>query len=420
MFGIVDCNNFYASCERVFNPKLENKAVVILSNNDGCIIARSNEAKALGIPMGAPVFKFTEVLIANKVHVFSSNYSLYGDMSERVMTTIASFVKDIEIYSIDECFLDFTGYQYLKLPEFARELKTNVKKHTGIPISIGIAPTKTLAKVANRASKKSSELNGVCILDSTIKIENILKTFPIEDVWGIGKKYATLLKNNKINTAYELTQANNSWIKKNLKTVGLRTVEELRGIKCNDLELETDDKKAVCTSRSFGKSITDFTTVAEALANYASICAEKIRRQNSVANCVTVFVKTNRYRVSDSQYYKVKSMELNVATNNTPKIIEHSHELLKSIWKQGYNYSKCGIILSNLISENNVQQSLFDNVDTISNKVTMNLLDLINKRYGKNTLRLATQGYKQEWKAKQNNLSKKYTTDWKEILKINI
>ncbi|MBC7411528.1 MAG: Y-family DNA polymerase [Bacteroidia bacterium] len=420
MFGIVDCNNFYASCERVFNPKLENKPVVILSNNDGCIIARSNEAKALGIPMGAPVFKFNDILIANKVNVFSSNYALYGDMSERVMTTIASFVGDIEIYSIDECFLDFTGYQYLKLPAFASELKTNVKKHTGIPISIGIAPTKTLAKVANRASKKSSELNGVCILDNTTKIENILKTFPIEDVWGIGRKYAIFLKSNNINTAYELTQANNYWIKQHLKTVGLRTVQELRGIPCNDLELEPNDKKTVCTARSFGKSLTNFVTVAEALANYASVCTEKIRKQKSATNCVTVFLKTNRYRASEPQYYQIKSMELNVATNNTPKIIECSHELLKNIWKQGYNYSKCGIILSNLIPENNVQQSLFDNGDTVSNKITMNLLDIINKRHGKNTLKLATQGFKQEWKAKQDNLSKKYTTDWKEILKINI
>ena len=420
MFGIIDCNNFYASCERVFNPKLENKAVVILSNNDGCIIARSNEAKALGIPMGAPVFKFAEALIANKVHVFSSNYALYGDMSERVMTTIASFVKDIEIYSIDECFVDFTGYQYLKLPEFARELKTNVKKHTGIPISIGIAPTKTLAKVANRVSKKSLELNGVCILDNTIKIENILKTFPVEDVWGIGKKYANLLKNNKINTAYELTQANNNWIKQHLKTVGLRTVEELRGIKCNDLELESVDKKGVCTSRSFGKPLTDIATVAEALANYASVCSEKIRNQKSAANSITVFLHTNRFKTSDQHYFKIKSIELTQATNNTPKIIEQAQELLKTIWKQGYNYSKCGIILSNLVCENNVQQSLFDVGDTENDKIKMNLLDTINKRCGKNTLRFASQGYKHEWKAKQNNLSKKYTTDWKEILKINI
>jgi DNA polymerase V len=420
MFGIVDCNNFYASCERVFNPKLENKPVVVLSNNDGCVIARSNEAKALGIPMGAPAFKMEEFLKSNQVFVFSSNYALYGDMSERVMTTIASFVKDIGIYSIDECFLDFTGYKYLNLPKVARSLKNDVKQYTGIPISIGIAPTKTLAKVANKASKKSKELNGVYILDNSQKITDALKVFPVEDIWGIGRQYAKFLKKYNINTAYELSQANDTWIRNNLKIVGLRTVEELRGIPCNDLELVVPNKKAVCTARSFGKLTNNYDLVSEALANYSSVCTAKLRKQKSAANIVTVFLETNPFKVNEPQYYKTKSMELPVATNYTPKIIEYSQQLLKSIWKSGYNYKKCGVVLSGLVQEDTVQQSLFEKGDTEENKKIMSVLDLFNNRYGKDTLRSAAQGYKREWKLRQEKLSPKYTTDWNDLLKIKL
>lgn len=420
MFGIVDCNNFYASCERVFNPKLENKPVVVLSNNDGCVIARSNEAKALGIPMGAPAFKMEEFLKTNQVYVFSSNYALYGDMSERVMTTIASFVKDIEIYSIDECFLDFSGYKYLNLPMVARNLKNDVKQYTGIPISIGIAPTKTLAKVANKASKKSKELNGVYILDTQQKIIDALKVFPVEDIWGIGRQYAKFLKKYNINTAYELSQANDSWIRNNLKIVGLRTVEELRGIPCNDLELVAPDKKAVCTARSFGKLTNNYDLVSEALANYASVCTAKLRRQKSATNIVTVFLETNPFKANEPQYYKTKSMELPVATNYTPKIIEYSQQLLKSIWKDGYNYKKCGVVLTGLVQDDSVQQSLFEKGDTVENKKIMSVLDALNSRYGRDTLRSAAQGYKREWKLRQEKLSPKYTTDWNDLLKIKL
>jgi DNA polymerase V len=420
MYGIIDCNNFYASCERVFDPKLEKKPVVILSNNDGCVIARSNEAKALGIPMGAPAFQIKQLVKEHNVKVLSSNYALYGDMSQRVMNSIKELAPHVEIYSIDECFIDFSGFKYFNLNEIAHSIKKTVTQNTGIPISIGIAPTKTLAKVANRISKKNKLCNGIFIMDTQESIHNALNNFLVGDIWGIGKQYAKFLIANNITTAQQLCNTNDNWIKHNLKIVGLKTVQELRGKPCLTLELETSDKKSICTARSFGIPTSKLSVVQEALCNFTSVCAIKLRKQNSCANIITVFIQTNRFKINDLQYNNSATIEIPVASNYTPKLMEYAFLLLSKLWKPGYNYKKCGVILSGLSAQNTIQHNLFEEENSLKNKKTMQIMDALNIKYGRNTLKFASLGNKCEWKLKQENLSPKYTTDWNELLKINL
>lgn len=410
MYGIIDCNNFYASCERVFNPSLRNQPVVVLSNNDGCVIARSNEAKALGIQMGTPAFMVQDLL--KQVHVFSSNYSLYGDMSARVMNIIADMVMEIEIYSIDEAFVKLDGYSNVE--SMAHEIRTTIKRATGIPVSIGIAPSKTLAKMANKMAKKS---NGVFWIED---LDFVLKSTAVEDIWGVGRQYAKFLMLNNIKTAYDLTQMPDSWIKKNLTIVGFRMVEELRGKSCIGLESVRPAKKGICNSRSFGTSVKVESILKEAVSNFAGRVAFKLRKDNTCASILTVFIHTNRFRLNDLQYANSKSIRLPVATSDSTELIKAALGGLSLIYKKEYEYKKAGVIVTGILPANQIQSDLFDVVNRKRNQKAMKVLDFLNQRYGYNTVKLASQGFAKKWKMKREMLSPSFTTNWKDLLTVDI
>lgn len=418
MYGLIDCNNFYASCERVFNPKLEGKPIVVLSNNDGCVIARSNEAKAIGIPMGEPAFKIEHYLKNHDVIVYSSNYALYGDMSRRVMRTIQHFVKDVEIYSIDEAFVSLHGFR--NLPDFVTDLRKTVKQWTGIPISIGVAPTKTLSKVANKMAKKSKLTPGICVLQNQDEINDILSKFEIEDIWGVGRRYSKFLRRYNIKTALELTQCADRWIKKYMTINGLRMVEELRGIPCTDLELFTPSKKAICNARSFGELTSDYRIVKEALSNYVSAIGTKLRKQDSLAKALNVFIHTNPFREQDKQYYNNYVIELPIPTNFTNEMIEYAVKALDKIFVPKLNYKKVGVIALDLIPASQGQTGMFDKLDRDKLRLVMKTIDSVNEEYGRDTLKVAAQGTARKWKIRQEKLSPRYTTRWSDLLTIDI
>ncbi len=423
MFALVDCNNFYISCERIFSPTLKNRPAVVLSNNDGCIVARSNEAKVLGIKMGVPAFKIENVLRDNNVAVFSSNYALYGDISDRVMSILTEHAPNIEIYSIDEAFLDVANIPLDRLVIFARGLQTKIKRWTGIPVSIGIAPTKTLAKVANKLSKKNSKSEGLFIISEEKKIEEVLSTFPVEDIWGIGRQYSRSLRSYGITTALELRNMQDEWIRKIYTVVGLRIAEELRGTSCMMLEPIRSSKKEICTSCSFGKTTTDISLIREAVSTYTSRCAEKLRRQKTVANLITVFIETNPFKPELPQYNKSRTIHITTATNNTIELLRHALFGLESIFREGYNYKKAGIIVSGLTSENFIQNNLFDEVGKISRdkfNIAAQTLDRLNKIMGRDVVRYAAQGVDRVWRLRQERLTQCYTTQWNDLLTINI
>lgn len=414
MFGLMDCNNFYASCERVFNPDLNGRPVVVLSNNDGCVIARSNEAKALGIKMGAPAYQLKELVSTNNVAVFSSNYTLYGDMSARVMTILAEQVPEIEVYSIDEAFVDLSGIECLQ--KLGTSIVTKITKGTGIPVSFGIAPTKTLAKMANKFAKKYPAYQRVCIIDTEDKRIKALKLFEIGDVWGIGRRLAPKLVKQGVVTAYDFTQLSGSWVRKNMSVVGERTWKELRGESCIDMEEATPAKKQICTSRSFGKMITDFDTLSEAVSTHASTCASKLRKDNTYAASLMVFIHTNNFREDLPQYWKNILVKLPVPTADTAEIAKYALVGLKSIFIEGYQYKKAGVIITEITE--GAQLSLFDNIDRKKRDRLMEAIDEINGEHS-NKVKLAVQGSGREWRLKREFLSKHYTTDINEIMTIN-
>ena len=388
MFALIDCNNFYVSCERVFNPNLNKKPVVVLSNNDGCAISRSNEAKALGIPMGAPAFKYEELFKKNNVKVFSSNFPLYGDMSSRVMSILSKFTPNIEIYSIDEAFLKFEGFENYDLESYCQEIKDMVLKWTGIPISIGIAPTKALAKVANRIAKKFPErTNGVYLIDSSNKKENALKWLKIEDVWGIGFKHGKRLRNIKINTAYDFTNLEDNWVRKNMSVVGVRLKKELEGKSVLDLEEVRSPKKAIATTRSFEGTITDYEKIKERISTFAICCAEKLRSQNSNCNSIYVFVRSNKFQKNKPQYRNGILMTIPFSTNSNMIISKYAVEGLRKIFRKGINYKKAGTIVMGLDSSKNHQLNLFEN-ENPKHKYLMKTIDFIQKKKGKVKLNL--------------------------------
>jgi DNA polymerase V len=416
LFALVDCNNFYASCERVFDPKLEGKPIVVLSNNDGCIIARSNEAKALGIKMGEPAFQVKDVIAQHNVHVFSSNYTLYGDMSARVMQTLAQFTPNLEVYSIDEAFLDLGNFYGRDLNVYAREMRDTVRAWTGIPVSVGVAPTKTLAKLANRLSKKSKKADGVLVLTDERHIQEALRRTEIGDVWGIGRRYARKLAGFGIHTALDLRNVSDAFAKKHLTVVGLRTVRELRGEPCQDLELAAPNKQHICTSRSFGSPVTTLSQLREATANYASRCAAKLRRQGSCAGAITVFLETNRFREADAQYFNSKTIALPTATNSTLELLHYTNLALQSLYRAGYRYKKSGVIVSELRSQNQVQTSLLDTVDREKHQRLMQTLDKLNSAWGRDKVTSAAQGTTRPWQLKCERKSPCYTTQLKDLL----
>lgn len=440
VYGLIDCNNFYVSCERVFKPALENKPVVVLSNNDANIIARSNEAKRLGITMGMPFFKAKDIIDKNDVTWFSSNYTLYGDMSRRVHDTIERFVPAVEHYSIDEAFVSFNNNGYQE--EDAHEIKQTVKQWTGIPVSVGIGPTKVLAKIANHLAKKNPEYGGVVDLSGK-DADQYLKDFPVEDIWGIGPKSAQFLKSDsndipeqldlweaaglesvrqkpKIETAYDLKQCSDEWIRKHLTIRGLRILWELRGIPCLPLELFEKPKKGLCCSRSFGKAVTAIEELKEAIAMHAARGGEKLRRQNLAASHLSVFISTSAFRKNPDEIYSASaSLQLPHPSSYTPELIESSQLLLEKVYKAGFTYSKAGIFLDDIVPQSERQKSLIISVQDERNTRLMATVDKINKKHGRYALRPLSMGHKRSWDMKRARLSPRYTTRLDEVLKVS-
>ena len=417
MIALVDCNNFYASCERVFRPDLEKKPIVVLSNNDGCVIARSNEAKKLGIKMGEPAFKKREVFERNKIKTFSTNFILYGDMSKRVKSILRNNSKEIEIYSIDEAFLECYNED---LNSYATNLRKKVKQWTGIPVSVGIAETKVLAKIANHIAKKYRK-SGVFILDNREIIEKALKFTTIEEIWGIGRNHARRFKEYGINTAYDLTCIEESWIKRKFSIVVLRIAKELKGIKCLDIESKHKTKKNICTSRSFGKPTSDYNTIKEAISTFAVRCCEKLRKQKTSTSELRIFIYTNPFNPRHRQYYGTKKIQLERATNDNQIIVHEVIKGLQEIYKKGYVYKKAGVIVGNITQENQVQLNLFDQIKNREKYTKISkVIDRINSSMGRDKLRIATQGFDRKWKMKQEQLSQCYTTRIDEILTVKV
>jgi len=434
MYGLVDCNNFYVSCERVFNPLLKTKPVVVLSNNDGCIIARSNEAKALGIPMGAPLHLYKELINKNKVFTYSSNYTLYGDMSSRVMTSLNFFVPDIEIYSIDEAFLSLEKINGVTVLDEMVKIRKLIYQWTGIPVSIGVGPTKTLAKLANKMAKKHSS-NGVYILTISKHLDKILKDLSLEDIWGISKGWANRLKSIGINNPFELQQSDPRQIRNLISVVGERIVYELRGTPCLNLEGVTA-KQSITVSRSFGNIINNKNDLKKALANYVARAAEKLRSQNSLCGAISVFIHTNRFRKKDLQYSNSASIIFDDLTDSTNLIIGKAFKLLESLYLPNYNYKKIGVVLLDIQKrEHNfiIQDNLFTYENTkkeFTNKsdICMKMLDSINAKMGKMTLFYGSQGIIKQrkqrtegnnWKMRSSYRSPFYTTNWNDILRVS-
>ncbi len=418
MFALIDCNNFYASCERVFNPKLDKKPLVILSNNDGCVISRSNEAKALEIPMGAPAFKYQSVFKKNNIHIFSSNFPLYGDISSRVMSILSSFTPNIEIYSIDEAFLKLEGFENYNLEEYCKKIKERILKWTGIPVSIGIAPTKALAKAANRISKKfPKKTNGIYMIDSNEKRIKTLKWLEIENVWGIGFRHAKKLRNIKIRNAYDFISLNDNWVRKKMSVLGVRLKKELEGKSILDLEEVRSPKKAIATTRSFKNTITDFEDIKERISTFSVCCAEKLRSQNSNCNSVYIFIKSNKFLKNKPQYRNGIVMTIPFSTNSNIVVSKYAIKGLKKIFKAKIKYKKAGVIVMGITSNQNYQINLFEN-ENIKHKKLMKAVDFIQKKEGQNKIKLANQDLKRRWKMKQENLSSNYTTKLNEIIKV--
>ena len=416
--ALIDCNNFYASCERIFNPRLIGKPIVVLSNNDGCIITRSAEAKELGIKMGEPYFKAKKIVDKNNVRVFSSNYSLYGDISQRVMETLARFASDVEIYSIDEAFLGLNGFENYELSKYCQYIRRTIKQWVGIPVSIGVSTTKTLSKIANNLAKKNKEYDGVCILKSWFDINEALKLTSIEDVWGIGRRLSVFLKKYKINTAYDFTQLDKGWIRKNMGVVGEKTFLELCGVSCIELELIPSDKKSCCVSRSFSKPVEKIDDLEESVSSYGTRVAEKIREEGLVAESMNIFVLTNYFNRKEKQYSNSIKLQLPYPTNNSIKIVKRALEGIKKIYRQGYRYKKAGVILYGLTKAKQTRGLL--DYDRESSDSIMNTLDRINERYGSSTIRLASEGVDKSWSMRRESVSPCYTTRFDDLVEAKL
>ena len=414
VFALIDCNAFYVSCERVFNPKLNNRPVVALSNNDGCIISRSKEAKALGIKMGVPLFKVKDIVEKEKVVVFSSNYTLYADMSRRVMNIISSSSPYTEIYSIDEAFVELSSLP-IDYESYAHQLRQTILQHTGIPVSIGIASTKTLAKVANHKAKKDDSLNGVCSLVNYNSIDQILELTEVGDVWGVGRRLSKKLINHGIHNAKLLKNCSDSWIRKMMSVNGLKTITELRGISCIPLEEYSMTRKSCCTTRSFGKLLTNLDDIEQAVTTFARRAAERIRSESLAASCVSVFVRTNPFDKKSAYYSNGASRTLFHPTHDSITIIETSLLLTKRIFKNNYQYKKAGVLLSGLCDESEIQETLFEK-NYNQNSDLMSAVDAINYRYGRDTLQMASECKVGNWKQKRENCTRNYTTQIDRLL----
>lgn len=417
MYALCDCNNFFASCERVFRPELNNRPVIVLSNNDGCVIARSNEAKALGIRMGHPYFQIKELIKREKVAVFSSNFLLYGDMSRRVIHTLRQLAPAVEVYSIDEAFLDLHGIDRDRLDEMGHRLSRIVRRNTGIPVSIGIAPTKTLAKIASKLCKQYPRLDGACFLHRPQDIEKVLRKFPVGDVWGVGRKHDKMLRSAGIVTAWDFTQQSPEWVRARMGVTGLRMWKELQGEACIDFESVPPAKQQITVSRSFAHELTDFEELHTAVAAFSSMCAEKLRRQASVCGEVTVYILTNRHREDLPQYFDSETLRLQTPTDDTLELVPQARKALQRIFRPGYGYKKAGVILSEIASKTGIQADLFDPVNREKHARLMSIVDTANQTFGRNKIVVAAQGF-DPIRMNRQHLSKAYTTDWNQIITV--
>ena len=419
MFALVDCNSFYVSCERVFSPALEGKPVVVLSNNDGCAISRSSEAKALGIAMGAPIFKCEELVKRHDVKIFSANFVLYGDMSARVMSSLSSFTPHLEIYSIDEAFLSLEGFEHYGYLPYGQKIRSALKEWTGIPVSVGIAPTKTLAKAANHIAKDNPKTGGGFGLTDQKDIDRWLEKTPVQEIWGIGHQKALFLNSHGIINALQLKNTPDEWIKKHLTIMTLRTVHELRGIPSISFDETQPDKKAIITSRTFGYEVGRLEEMEEALAAYVAMAAEKMRGQNSVAGLLQVFIETNPFK--GSYYRNSVSIDLTPPSAYTPQLIQTAKKLLSGIYKDGYRYKSCGVMLTDFSHEERFQQDLFAPVYAQSARQRlMKVLDRHNHSSHGAPIFFASEGLSQPWYMKQAHKSRRYTTCWDELLEVRV
>ncbi len=418
LFALVDCNNFYVSCERVFAPKLRDEPVVVLSNNDGCIVARSNEVKALGVKMGSPYFQYRSLIEHRGVQVFSSNYTLYGDMSRRVMSVLAYFSPEVEVYSIDEAFLNLAGFATNTITDYGKKIRATVKQWTGIPVSIGIANTKTLAKVGAYIAKHSSKAGGVVTLLHPRYRERALAMTPVAEVWGIGRRLAPRMMGLGIQTALQLSRANERWIRKQMGVNGVRIVQELRGISCFPMQVARAPKKSITCSRSFGRPVTTLTEMQEAVAAYVSRAAEELREERAVVKELLVFMMTNRFNEKELQYHPHMTVTLPVATSNTGELIHQALQAVEKIFKTGYKYKKAGVIFTELLPENQTQMDMFDTTNRSRLGKLMAVVDRINTRFGSRSLQFAAQGITQPWHMKCDMRSPCYTTDWNQLLTV--
>lgn len=418
MYALVDCNNFYVSCERVFQPQYNGKPVVVLSNNDGCIISRSYEAKEIGIPMGAPEFKVRDAIKQHNIKVFSSNYALYGDLSQRVMKILEKFCPSVEVYSIDEAFLNFDGMNISDYHQYGLDVQKKLMKWLSIPTGIGFAPTKALAKLANRIAKKFPErTNGVYVIDTEDKRIKALKWAKIEDVWGIGYRLTKKMQSQQILTAYDFTlPQNEAFIKKEMGVVGLRLKYELEGKSVLSLE-EPKTKKNIAITRSFEKDITSYSELKERVSTFASVCAEKLRKQNSCCYGVVLFLKKDKFKANGERYNFYKMAMLPFPSNTSFSISNLALKMLSELYKEGDSYKKAGVIVTEIIPSNQRQFHLFDDENPKFQKI-MEVIDKQHAKIGERKIRLGNQDLQRTWKMKQYHLSNKYTTNFKEILEI--
>lgn len=420
MFALADCNNFFASCERVFRPDLRGKPVIVLSNNDGCAVARSNEAKALGIKMGEPYFKIRNLVEKNNVAVFSGNMALYGDMSQRVRWVLEDFAPAIEVYSIDEAFMDLRGIENVDFDAYAKKISAECWRLTSIPVSVGIAPTKTLAKIASHLCKKYPKLKGGCYMHRPQDIEKVLRKFPIEDVWGIGRKSTAKLHRMGIKTAWDFTQLPEYAVRKMFALPGVRTWRELRGEPCIEFEDGFEAKQSICVSRSFAKEIHEVEELVEQIANFASSMAEKLRQQRSVVSEMAVFAYTNRFKDNEPQTYGNSLVHFEQPTSDQRVIVSRAVSAVYELYRKGYRYKKAGVVATHIEHQTNVVPSLFEDEQASEREQKLTTaLDVINGTFGRGTVKLAVQGSGQI-KSNSEKQSPHYTTLWDDLPKVSV
>lgn len=419
MIGLCDCNNFFVSCERVFNPSLEGRPVIVLSNNDGCVVARSNEAKAIGIKMGQPLYQIRNLIKEQNIAVHSANYHLYGDMSHRVMSLLKQHVRHIEIYSIDEAFLYLDDIPTEKLKSFGEELARTVRRCTGIPVSIGISPTKTLAKIASKLCKRYPGLKSACLMYRDEDVTKVLSTYPVSDIWGIGRRHGKMLAGLHIDTAGQFCALSEEWVQNRMGITGVRTWNELHGKSCITFTHQIADRQSITVSRSFSKELYDIEELHRAISTFAGIAAEKLRKQRSAAQQLQVFILTNRHRDDRPQHHESAVKHLITPTDSTLEIVKEAATLLTKIYRKGFGYKKAGISLSAIEPADTVQGELFDTIDRPKHKQLMAAIDKINATQGHDAVKIVSQGSLTEHTNRQY-VSKQYTTKWEDIIVVNV